>query len=161
MTVEDGNGLLDADSYSDLAWVDGYQEKRGRSEWAEATTLEKEAALVRACDYLERGYGRLWPGERAVIEQRLSFPRCGLDEVCAAVPPWLKEAQCEGAWIELEEPGSLTGDGAEGLHLAREREGEVEREFCPGAKGIRSWPEIHGILAQHILDPSNIRVLRA
>jgi hypothetical protein len=161
MTIEDWTGRADADSYADSGWADGYQEKRGRSEWAEATTLEKESALVRACDYLERGYGRLWPGEKVSIEQRLSFPRCGLDETCAPVPLWLKEAQCEGAWIELLEPGSLTGDGAEGHHLAREREGEVEREFRPGAMGIRSWPEIHGILALHILNPSNIKVLRA
>ena len=161
MTVEDGTGRADTDSYNDLAWADRYQGKRGRSEWAEATTLAKESALVRACDYIERGYGRLWPGEKVSIEQRFSFPRFGLEELCAPVPLWLKEAQCEGAWIELLEPGSLTGDGAEGLQLAREREGEVEREFHPGARGVRSWPEIHGILAPHILNPSNIKVLRA
>ena len=99
MTVEDGSGFEEADSYSDITRADLYHSARGNMAWMEAISDAKNAALVRACDYVERGYGRLWPGARVSVTQRLSFPRYGMDTIRSdEIPTWIIEAQCEGCF---------------------------------------------------------------
>ena len=151
MRVEDGTGFADATSYIELEEADGYHRERGNGRWSEAGEAEKAAALVRACDFLERAYGRLWEGQKRVATQRLSFPREEMDGVSEGeIPWWLKEAQCEAALLELSEPGVLAFDASEGGTLLREREGEVERFFAPGPGSVRRFPQIYRLVAGHV-----------
>jgi hypothetical protein len=162
MTVEDGTGLPNATSYVRLEEADAYHAERGNSRWAEAEEAAKSAALVRACDWLERAYGQLWPGSKMGALQRLSFPRCEFENIaCSEIPSWIKEAQCEAALLELTEPGILSSDPSEGGALLREREGEVERFYAPGPGSVRRFSQVHRLLAGHIRNPAQIGIGRA
>jgi len=162
MIIEDGTGMPDATSYIGLDEADGYHGERGNGHWSEAGEAEKAAALVRACDFLERAYGRLWEGQKRVATQRLSFPRKEMDGVSEGeIPWWLKEAQCEAALLELSEPGVLAFDASEGGGLQREREGEVERFFAPGPGSVRKFPQIYRLVAGHVRNPEQVGIGRA
>lgn len=161
MKVEDGSGLPDADSYASVQVADTYHGARGNQAWIAAMSDQKSAALVRACDYLERGYGRFWPGARISITQRLSFPRYGIETIGSnEIPSWLIEAQCEAALLEIIDPEILSSTPSEGGSLSQEREGEVERRYTPGPGSVRRFPTVHGVLAAHIRNPSQVRLGR-
>ncbi len=162
MTIEDGTGLEDANSYCDMATADSYHEARGNEDWAAETTAKRAAALVRACDYLERAYGRLWKGARSNEKQRLSFPRYGIEELaCTAIPPRLIEAQYEAALLELREPGILSEDGSEGGSLSELKEGEVTKCFNAGTATARRFGTLAGILAPYLNNPAQMGIKRA
>jgi hypothetical protein len=162
MTVEDGTGLEDANSYCDVSMADTYHEARGNEAWAAATTAKRAAALVCACDYLEGAYGRLFPGVRLNDRQRLRFPRYGIDGVeCSEIPAWLKEAQAEAALLEITEKGILFESMNEGGILRSWREGEVARGFQGGSDSIRRFPSILRLLAPHIRNPARIATGRS
>jgi len=161
MRVEDGSGLPDADSYTSVTLADTYHGARGNQTWITATNDQKNAALVRACDYLERGYGSLWPGARISAMQRLSFPRYGIDTIGSSeIPEWLVESQCEAALLEILDPGTLSCTPSEGGVLSLEREGEMERRYAPGPGSMRRFPSVHGLLTAHIRNPSQVRLGR-
>jgi hypothetical protein len=161
MIIEDGTGMPDATSYVGLDEADSYHRERGNGRWSEAGEAEKAAALVRACDWLERAYGRLWEGQKRLATQRLSFPRKEMDGVREdEIPWWLKEAQCEAALLELSEPGVLAFDASEGGSLQREREGEVERFFAPGPGSVRRFAQIYRLVAGHVRSPAQVGIGR-
>ena len=74
-TPEDGTGLSTSNSYITQAFADDYQAGRGRSDWASATQADKEAAMVRATDYIEFRFGRRFRGYRRAESQALEWPR--------------------------------------------------------------------------------------
>ncbi|MGB9686966.1 MAG: DnaT-like ssDNA-binding protein [Rectinema subterraneum] len=162
MTIEDGTGLSGGQSYVRLEEADGYHAARGNGRWAEAEEAAKAAALVRACDWLERAYGALWEGTKRASAQRLSFPRCDFEGLsCNEIPSWLKDAQCEAALLELSDPGVLSFDASEGGALLREREGDVERFYAPGPGSVRRFSQVHRLVAGHIQSPAQIGIGRA
>ena len=61
LVVEDGSGLSGANSYATAAQADTYASDRGLSAWT-GDTATKEAALIRATDYLEATYREAWLG---------------------------------------------------------------------------------------------------
>jgi len=73
MIVEDGSGLSEANSFCTVAYASAYHAERGNDAWA--AVVNKEAALVRATDYLEQVYGERWAGYRSSSEQALAWPR--------------------------------------------------------------------------------------
>lgn len=72
---EDGSIVAGANSYADETDADAYQTDRGRQAWLDATTEVKEAALVRATDYIEGRWGHLFAGEPLGDVQTLAWPR--------------------------------------------------------------------------------------
>lgn len=81
MIVEDGTGLPDADALIDLAYADAYHAARGHAEWAGADP-EKEAAIIRATDYM----GTLpWRSAPLKDDQGTAWPRTGYDGIPADV----------------------------------------------------------------------------
>jgi len=100
--VEDGTGISNANSYTDVAFADAYFVERGVSEWT-GTSTEKQQALVKATDYIETKYIGQFGG---VIEfpdtpQALSFPRVRLYDqnglLVSGIPAKLQQATCEYA----------------------------------------------------------------
>lgn len=78
--VEDGTGLTDSTSYASVAFADAYFTDRGNSAWTGATEV-KEAALIRATDYIESRFSERFKGKQLSSEQALSFPRSSLYDV--------------------------------------------------------------------------------
>lgn len=82
LVVEDGNGLPTANTWVAVAYADAYFSLRGVAAWGIATNENKEAALVRSCDYIETVWSTKFLGSKAfasandeAIDQALSFPR--------------------------------------------------------------------------------------
>lgn len=108
--VETGDGLEDSNSYVSVAAFKQYWDMRGFNQ-TPYTTLEMQVALVRATDYHDARWGEDLYGQRLTSEQALEWPRhCVYDDrgyYIEGIPLKLKNAICEYAKIELENPGTL------------------------------------------------------
>ncbi len=74
---EDGTGLIDANTYADVADADAFQLLRGLVLWEDAFDDVKEASLIRATDYIESRWALIFQGTINTDEQALSWPRTG------------------------------------------------------------------------------------
>lgn len=54
--LEDSSGLENANSYASLSAADAYFDARNKTVWADASTKNKEAALIRATDFIDANY---------------------------------------------------------------------------------------------------------
>lgn len=101
MIVEDGTGLIDADSFVDIAYSDDYFSARGVTSWETLTLSEKEILLVKATDYIDNVFD--WLGKKSTPEQSLNFPRIELytkdGYAVDGIPKQLKDCVCECALI--------------------------------------------------------------
>lgn len=92
ITVEDGTGIADAESYVSVATFQTWATKRGYT--LPAGTSDIEALLRKAVDFIER---KTFIGEIEFSDQGLSFPRLITDiygvAVSTNVPAKLKTAQ--------------------------------------------------------------------
>ena len=157
--VEDGTGLPNANSYSDVAYADEYFEERGITAWA-GDPAQKEAWLVQATDYIEQVFGARFVGVKLTTEQSLSWPRQHArardgsliaDDV---IPPTLIRACCQYALRAIQ--GPLMPDpivSAEGYNVVttRKKVGPIEKEFrIMGSSGypilVRSYPAADALL---------------
>ena len=74
-TVENGTGVADANSYTTEEFANDYFLDRANAVWAAATKAAKEAALIKATDYMELRFKDRWKGNLAPEATTLSFPR--------------------------------------------------------------------------------------
>lgn len=74
-TVETGTGIAGANAYDSVANIDTHHADRGTTNWTDFTTVEKEQAIVRASDYIDKRFGRRFVGVRATKGQGLEWPR--------------------------------------------------------------------------------------
>jgi hypothetical protein len=72
---EDGTIVADANSYADAADADAFQLDRGRAAWCNSGADVKDAALIRATDYIEGRYALSFQGCAIDDVQTLSWPR--------------------------------------------------------------------------------------
>ena len=73
--VDDGSGLTDANSYTDVAYADSYFLDRNNTTWSALTKAQKEALLILGTDYIETTYYGSFRGVVLVDTQALQFPR--------------------------------------------------------------------------------------
>ena len=73
--VETGTGSAAAESYASVAFATAYHAKRGNTTWADLENDEREAALIKATDYMRVTYRDAWRGVRAGPLQALDWPR--------------------------------------------------------------------------------------
>lgn len=112
--VEDGNGLSNSNAYVSVAFSDDYHADRGRTDWAGASSQNKQTAIVRATDYIDRRFGTKFRGTRQNKSQALEWPRLDAldnDEFLLNdiddIPRQLQKACAEYALIALR-IGELT-----------------------------------------------------
>jgi hypothetical protein len=74
-TVETGTGIADANAYDSVDNIDAHHADRGTSDWTNFSTPQKEQAIVRASDYIDKRFGRRFVGVRATKGQGLEWPR--------------------------------------------------------------------------------------
>jgi hypothetical protein len=150
LTVETGAGIEDAESYCDIDFVDQYCRKRGHTSWSESSnnTL-KEAAIIRAMDYIET---LTYNGEKADSTNILKFPRSGiyLENILVEsdeIPLQLKYALCEGSVVELDNKSGLfsTTQGSSG-NIKRKRTDVLETEYFRPGNINTPYPTIKKLL---------------
>lgn len=72
LTVEDGSGLLDANSYVDLSFADEFHSTNPHSTWPEDEE-QKKKGLITASRMLDQQW--VWNGYRTTSQQSLQWPR--------------------------------------------------------------------------------------
>lgn len=170
MVVEDGTGLVNADSFCSLDFADEYFETRANSLWT-GTDDAKEAAIIRASDYIEQRWSHRFKGEKQFPDnpQSLSFPRLYID-ADDSVPLGVKRACAEYALRALS--GELAPDASydsNGQSLSRKRTkvGPIETDltYTQGGTGstaptFRPYPAADAWLRPYLLPSGGNRVIR-
>ncbi len=133
LIVEDGGGHADANAYVSVAEADEYFALRGNAAWAAAEAADKEAAIVRATDYLDAGHA--FRGVRASQTQALAWPRLGAEDdagrAIAGVPEAVRRACAELALRALA--GDLLPDAPRGGGVKSESVGPLSVTYADGA----------------------------
>lgn len=76
LVIEDGTGKPDGESWATEPDTTAYWTARQEAGWVAADVPTREAKLREAADYLMLAYR--WPGQPAVVGQRLPWPRAGV-----------------------------------------------------------------------------------
>ena len=152
LIIETGLIVAGAESYASVTDADTYHTNNGNTAWGTASNTAKEAALRKACRYLDGKYRSRWKGRRVLpVVQVLEWPRGGVEAPSGAgssgsyyydtgftgnvfypsnsIPQRLKDAQCELALRALD--GDLASDATIGVK--REKVDVLETEYFQGA----------------------------
>lgn len=142
LVVENGDGLVDAESYISVADADAYHTRFGNTAWTGSDSA-KEMALRKAARYIDLKYGQRWYGQRSSKEQGLAWPRIGVidrdgyqfdnDEL----PTDLEKANAEAGLVCLSEDplADVTADESGNIKAETIKVGPIEiTEQYMGAK---------------------------
>lgn len=155
LTVEDGTGKTDSNSYVTEAEAIAYAEARGIELPADDAAVG--AMLLSAMDYLEAQRARYQGTKTNPGVQALQWPRTGVILDCAyvlpdnVIPVELKNAQMALA-LEVF-AGNVLLPSSDGRVVKREKVDVIEREFMTskelGTGGLPSpsFPLVDGLLA--------------
>jgi len=128
LVVEDGNSLSTANAYVAEAFVTTYHSDRGNTAWAALSADNKNIAIIKATDYIDKRFGRRFRGYKKQKDQSLEWPRYGASDNSSysysgadIVPRNLQKACAEYALRTISTPelapdpsasgtGSLTGN---------------------------------------------------
>lgn len=159
LVLEDGTGLTSSVTYSSVADADSYHYARRNLAWAQAAIIDREAALVRATDYIDRRWGPRMLGRRLSSAQALEWPRTHVwDEfgtLRAGVPREIRMACAEYALRALSDslaPDPVLSANGRIVRKLERVEGAVteETEYAPGfaAPELRPYPLADAMLAR-------------
>ena len=155
LTLEDGTGIAAANSYVDTTYADAFHTARGNTAWT-GTTAVKEAALVRAFDYLCNEKRYRFRGARTTSIQRAPFPRTGCQERNGPLYtdnqiPWrVKDAQCLLAVLALS--GALESSLARGGKVQSETVGPISTTYAADAPVETIYTGVDGLLDPVLVD---------
>lgn len=142
ITVEDGTGLLDADSLVSVEDADTYHHLRN-SDWSYLTLDQKESGLKRASAWLTnhirwkgiplkgRGQSLAWPRSGVYDKNGFVVPS---DEV----PPEVANAAAELALREARTPGYLSPDYVESERVIEEEVGPLKVRYASAVVGVQA-----------------------
>lgn len=99
-TPETGDGIIGANAYMTVAEVNAYHTDRGNATWT-GSNIDKQRAIVRATDYIDKRFARKFRGTRLTQNQGLAWPRLDAfdnsDFLIHDVPKQIKNACAEYA----------------------------------------------------------------
>lgn len=149
LTVEDGTGLANADSYVSVADATAYHAAMGNAAWAALDTDEKEWALRRATQYIDVRYN--YRGSPLRSTQALAWPRTS--------SPWPVQAviaaTCEAA---LRARDGLFRD-VEGGDVLSEQAGKIAVTYAPSnSSGQVRYFLVDSLLAPYTMGGSALSV---
>lgn len=165
--VETGAGLSNANSYASVAAANAYYTERGNTSWGPLTTTAKEAALIKATDYLEAVYRSAWKGYRVGAAQALSWPRTGVIVDGFPVADNVVPNVVVNACIEMAlraNDGELLAD--QGQRIVREKVDVIETEYAEYSDPTERYPSVSRALAPYLYSPtsdagfSQVRIIR-
>ena len=130
VTVEDGTGVADANSYASVAQADNYFASRPRSSsWTPLTDDQKGQYLIHATRLLDASV--IWSGEKVDDDQALQWPRHLDASLESEFPPNIPVALLELAYAligkDLTKEPAIAG-------YERVKVGPIEVEADPGSR---------------------------
>lgn len=163
LIVETGAGLPNADSFISVEDADTYFAARGITLWGTLLTEEKEQALRRATDFMERRYGAQWAGQRLTLAQALSWPRVGVVYQGWALPSDAVPQQVVKACAEFgfrAAGGELDPDL--GAQVKSETVGPISTTYADGARQQVKYQAIDAMLGSLVTGAGNmVKLIRA
>lgn len=162
LTVEDGTGKADAESYAAITDANTYHAALGQAAWAALSDAAKEQALRRATTFIDWRF-RFY-GEKRTAEQALAWPRVGATDYGwlvddATVPAKLKRAVAEAALLSVTE--ELTPNGAPEGAVLSESVDVLSVSYAPGQSGAVRFKSVEALLAGLVQSSNVVRVLRS
>jgi hypothetical protein len=158
-----------AESYGSVADADSYFSDRGMAAWAALSTTQKEQALRRATEFLDRYYGDRWLGEKTTQPQALDWPRVGVTEdgwliSSEEIPRRVQRATFEAAYLDISgveiEPDN---EESSNLRMLETNIGsmEVTKEWGGTASDPQMFTKVNGLLKPFIKSKLNKQLLRS
>jgi hypothetical protein len=167
--VEDGTGVADANSYVAVAFADGFFADRGNASWAALSEAQKQAALVRATDYIEQKFDSRWRGSRVNGGQSLGWPREDVyengepDRLIAdnVVPVRVKQAACELA-LRAHDDALLPDVASTETVVNKEKVGSLEVGYEVVQRALSpSYPAVNATLRPLLRSSNTVEVFRS
>lgn len=122
-------------SFIDVAYADSFWQDRNGQDWATASQGAKEAALIKATDYVNTLYE--WPGTIADESQELSWPRVGAFDregrKLTGIPEAIKKATAYLAGKAVE--GSILFEVGDEQPIEQLKAESVEIHYMEGSGG--------------------------
>ena len=161
-TVEDGSGVVGANSYCSVAFSDDYHEERGNTAWGPLVTTDKEARLIRATDYLRR-FAQQWLGDRSYTDQSLDWPRWGVvvgtySQLAINIVPW--EVQAATAELALRAATSTTLEPDQKRKIKQFAAAGVNVTYADEASPGTTYPQVDTLLAPLLRSVTMQRLIR-
>jgi len=154
----DGDNYETANAYCSVAHADDYHSLRGNGAWAAAGNAAKQAALVKASDYLDRKYVGRFAGEPMAADV-LAWPRRCTTYATNAIPTGIKNACAEAALDALA--GSLSPNIAPIGAIKRDKTDVLETEYFEPGSQFTVRPVVDGWMRPYISSASmNVPVVR-
>ena len=155
LVVEDGTGVVNANSYIDTTYFDSYWTDRGNSEAVAIT--DKEPLLIQATDFIESIYYNKWLGYRLTDIQVLEFPRV-IDGVDVGVPDRLKKAVWELAL--KANSGTLLEDINQ--QIIKEKVSVIETTYSEFSDQLTRYTAVYNLISIYLENASqnSVKVTR-
>jgi len=168
-TAEDGTGLSGSNSYTEVIFGDDYATLRGLDTWMTLNPTQKERALVRATDYIDKNFQFI--GSKRTSTQALQWPRWEAYDpdgwTLSGIPVALQQATIEYAVrsaIQELQPDPSTNSVGGWIQEVEERVGTLlERtKYADGAisRTMTPYPAADALLSRLIVR-GGIRLERA
>jgi hypothetical protein len=158
LTVEDGSGLSNADSFASVAEFKTFCTGRGYV-IEDFENAQIEAQLRLGFDWINTKHR--YKGDRKLINQAGEFPRVGLTDwsnyTIEGLPNKVKQANCELAFKGLG-GASLYEDLSRGGMIKSESVGPISTTYADGAPGGTVFTYANNLLAQYIKDASSVQM---
>lgn len=159
LLVEDGTGVVGAESYQTVAAADTYHSNLGNSAWAALSTPVKEQSLRKATNYMTQEFQSRWKGYRIDADQALDFPRSSVivfDSFIASniVPEPVKNACAELAL--KANSGALNPDSTQ--NVKAKTIGPIKIEYDQYSSQNKRYDSIEQMLAPYLTGSSGITV---
>jgi hypothetical protein len=167
LTVENGSGLSNADSYLSVADADTYYALYSSlAAWATALTAAKERALRLATRFLDARYGRRWIGTRVNAVQALDWPRMGVCDSdgfaldSTVIPQAVKNAVAEAAFrVAAGEDLQADLESSAGVIMESVKVGPIEetKQYSEPDGPLTEYQVIDGLLRRLLRSGNEIR----
>jgi len=166
LTVETGAGLSNANGYLSVADATAYHGLRGNADSWDAID-DKEAAIIKATDYLLQKYRGRWKGYRNTTTQALDWPRSMVEiedttptyqyVASNVVPTEVKNACSELALKTVN--GDLIVDTSS--LASSETVGPVSVTYESGGSPQTAFSAVGAMLKTYMSSSSSLSVVRA
>lgn len=151
VVVENGTGMSNANSYLSRDNANTYHADRLNDLWTDSDDAVKDAALIKATQFLDAEYGGKFKGSKKVATQALMWPRveatdrAGDDVASDSVPQQIKDATAELA-LRAITTGNLSPDEKRGGRIKSQTLGELSVTYEDGAPSGTAFKFVDQIL---------------